>query len=320
MSPAQQIGVMSIAAVLECFASTSVWAQLTQAPRTPAMEQKQQQRPSSSIVPVALPTVVEAQSLTISPVNPKPGDQVTAKFTIKNSGIGTVANVPWFINVYGPQSPVEARGEHASLRPGGSFNVTATWTATVGLTSVEAYVGRALNSSAAVQSKQMDVSVAGAAASQNAAAAGAPRLVRQVLNYQKAKAAGARFSHGVDGVGGCAEIGQYDRGGTSASVQFIATGCINFGGRATPEAFTDFQLKNGWKIAGGAGAITVTVGDRSERLAAADWQWAQRPNEGGVDTAMKMRIWSEAPGGIAVWVTVMIEGPEGTDPYVASAR
>ena len=52
----------------------------------------------------------------------------------------------------------------------------------------------------------------------------------------------------------------------------------------------------------------------------ADWQWIQRPSEGSSATTMKMRVWADLGGNIAVTVKVVIAGPEGTDPYVASVR
>lgn len=314
-----QIRVIIIAAALSCFWSTAVWTQAVQAPRTPAMEQKQLQSAPAWIM-MAAPIVVEAQTLTVSPDSPRAGDQVTARFTIKNAGSGVVATVPWIINI-APRSrtPFMAQGEKANVRPGTSFDVTFTWEATAGVTIANAHVGRILNSTAPPEAQQREqrIFVAEGAVTQNTVGAGAPKIVRQVLNYQKARAAGARFSHSVEGVGGCAEIGQYDRGGTTASVMFSATGCIYMGDLATPEAFTDFQLKNGWKIAGGAGTITVSPVGQSGN---SDWQWTQRPNEGGINTAMKMHIWSVALGGIVMAVTVMIEGPEGSDPYAASVR
>ena len=80
------------------------------------------------------PVKVETTALTITPANPKSGDQVTVKLTIKNTGTGTVAKVNWGITDYtGNQTLKE--GEKANLPAGSSFEVTAPWTARAGVQS-----------------------------------------------------------------------------------------------------------------------------------------------------------------------------------------
>jgi hypothetical protein len=146
-----------------------------------------------------------------------------------------------------------------------------------------------------------------------------PQLATQVLDYEKAKRAGAQFSHGVEGSqGACIDVGQFDaRFSTFMQGRSIPAGvlfsidCLVIlaptGARATPEAFMGFRLKNGWTVKEfGFGEILREAGD---------WQWRKTPSKGTDDPSMRMHIWANVGGRIGVPVKVIIEGPAGTDPY-----
>lgn len=142
----------------------------------------------------------------------------------------------------------------------------------------------------------------------------APQLETQALDYQKAKNAGAQFSNGVEGAqGGCLDVGQFNSvswvNDHTAGVVFMAD-CtlIPNGVRATPEAFTGFRLKNGWKVKDYSIGENVHGGN-------SDWQWRQAPAKGTDDPSMKMHIWASANGKVKVQAKVTIEGPAGTNPY-----
>jgi hypothetical protein len=86
------------------------------------------------------PIKVEAVALSVSPEFPKDGDTVTVTFTIKNTGAGTVAKVPWAIhNATGNQQL--ASGSLQNLTPGQSVQLPpATWTAKPGNQMLQGYV------------------------------------------------------------------------------------------------------------------------------------------------------------------------------------
>jgi hypothetical protein len=142
----------------------------------------------------------------------------------------------------------------------------------------------------------------------------APQLETQALDYQKAKNAGAQFSNGIEGQqGGCVKVGQLNSvswvNDHTAGVVFIADcSLVANGVRATPEAFTGFRLKNGWKVRDYSIGENIHGGN-------ADWQWRQVPAKGTDDPSMRMHVWASANGRAMVHVKVTIEGPAGTNPY-----
>ncbi|HQQ77902.1 MAG TPA: hypothetical protein PLB01_11140 [Thermoanaerobaculia bacterium] len=150
---------------------------------------------------------------------------------------------------------------------------------------------------------------------QQAAAPGSqPQLETQALDYQRAKNAGAQFSNGIEGSqGGCVTVGQLNSVNWvvdhSPGVVFIADcSLVPNGVRATPEAFTGFRLKNGWRVKDYSIGENIHGGN-------ADWQWRQVPAKGTDDPSMKMHVWASANGRAKVHVKVTIEGPAGTNPY-----
>ncbi len=128
----------------------------------------------------------------------------------------------------------------------------------------------------------------------------------------------------LEGVTACGRIGQFHPDekwylgqapevSTSGAVNFVAI-CLSSGGKANPEAFRDFTLKNGWKVK----QVTVTEGAVIGMTSG--WRWIVKPSEGSDNPGMQMHVWADLGGRRIVPVWVHIEGPEGTSPYVASAR
>lgn len=145
----------------------------------------------------------------------------------------------------------------------------------------------------------------------------APPLATQVLDYQKAKLAGATFVSGSDnplpGVSGQCDWNNCD----VTSAQQAQPGVFFFaymsstlmGSKATPEAYGNFSLKNGWQIKEiSLVEILKTSGD---------WQWVSGPPSiGSTNPYVKIHIWAEpAVGFVRLGLRIVIEGPDGTDPY-----
>ena len=246
------------------------------------------------------PFKVKVKGFEASATGAKAGDTVTLNLTIEYSGGSGTKSVPWRI---WRDSDVEiARGQkQVTAGATGTFTVTATWKATAG--SHVFYGGIPIPEIPDnVSSRTTMVFTA-----PKVAAPPAPKLVTQLLSYSASKAAGAQFNHGVDGATTCLYLGQFD--GESTTVKFWAECAASpTGGRASPEAFMNFRLKNGWKI--------KSV-DTDPHMVNGDWQWLSKPEEGSRsdNPYMKMRIWANAVGYALVYVKVTIEGPEGTDPY-----
>lgn len=149
-----------------------------------------------------------------------------------------------------------------------------------------------------------------------------PSPVTQDLDYQRAAEAGAEFLHNIEsqystcfrlGVGNwedtswAPESWQFE-GGRRKGVLFMADCPATVQvGRASPEAYKNFRLKNGWK---------VKSVERSE-----PWSlgWNEFSLEGpaiGTDSPyMRAHVAAAATSTIRVGVRVIIEGPAGTDPY-----
>lgn len=79
---------------------------------------------------------------------------------------------------------------------------------------------------------------------------------------------------------------------------------------AEPEAYKDFELKNGWYV---ADAYIVTC---PEEEVGGSWDWVVRSNlrMGATRPYMRPRL-TVRNGQITVFAKIAIKGPRGTDPY-----
>jgi hypothetical protein len=143
-----------------------------------------------------------------------------------------------------------------------------------------------------------------------------PQLATQVLDYEKAKQAGAQSSYSPEGFAACPIYGSfYDPNHAAVgpppmpfTVRFyLDCGGVPAGMRATPETFGGFRLKHGWKV--------KSLELLQEQKRNGDWQWRERPAIGSDNPAMRMHLWANADGMVHVIARVTIEGPAGTDPY-----
>lgn len=146
-------------------------------------------------------------------------------------------------------------------------------------------------------------------------AGSAPPKETQLLDYELAKNAGAQFTHGIEGwQGTCISVGQFNSVGwtndhSKGVIFMVDCRLMANGARATPEAFSGFRLKNGWKVKDYAIGAVEKGGD------GADWQWRQTPSKGTDDPSMRMHVFASPLGNVKVQVKVEIEGPRGTNPY-----
>jgi hypothetical protein len=147
-----------------------------------------------------------------------------------------------------------------------------------------------------------------------------PPKETQLLDYDKAKRNGAQFAASAEGPTLCS-LGQADvnhpgndtRGVSKppAGVYFYLD-CDNNpgGGRTTPEAFTGFRLKNGWRVKSFDIGLATPANPSYQ-----DYQWRKPPTVGSDDPSLRMHLWANAGGWIRVTVKIEIEGPAGTNPY-----
>ncbi|MCM3876142.1 MAG: hypothetical protein NEA02_06950, partial [Thermoanaerobaculia bacterium] len=159
--------------------------------------------------------------------------------------------------------------------------------------------------------KRLRLTIPQVSGQQAAPPGSSPPLETRLLEYGRAKNAGAQFSDGVDGFKGLCDVGQGDPsrlGDHSPGVWFRANcDTLANGARATPEAFIGFRLKNGWRVKN----FEISSGKAGN----ADWQWRQTPTKGSDDPYMRMHVFTSPFGRVWAQVKVTIEGPAGTDPY-----
>ncbi len=100
---------------------------------------KQQVQTSVAGRDQAPPIKVEAVALSASPSLPRSGQATTVKLTIRNTGTGVVARIPWAIHHYTGNKTLK-QGEKTNLAPGESFEATANWIPSAGTQVLQGYV------------------------------------------------------------------------------------------------------------------------------------------------------------------------------------
>jgi hypothetical protein len=144
-----------------------------------------------------------------------------------------------------------------------------------------------------------------------------PPKETQLLDFDTAKRSGAQFAIALSGVPTCTadlkdakdpDVVRW--GGFASAGVFFRLSCTGSftGARSDPEGFTNFRLKNGWKV-----KSFDAVG--AHKFGNADWQWTKTPAVGSDDPSAKLHFWAERDGTVTVSVKVEIEGPAGTNPY-----
>ncbi len=151
---------------------------------------------------------------------------------------------------------------------------------------------------------------------QSAPPGSTPPKETQLLDYDKAKRSGAQFPSGIEGNTPCRPVGVFDQkqypdyslNRPPLGILFVVD-CklVPFGGRATPEAFAGYRLKNGWKVK----SFDVVATNPN----AGNWEWRKTPAKGSDDPSMSMHVWADGGGWVLALVKVEIEGPAGTNPY-----
>jgi len=276
-------------------------------------------KPPTKQLPPALDRIEMTEFLCDPATIPPNATQVTLKVTVKNLTSGpqaeTLNGLKLRILRTTPQPDVvELETNVVNLAAGATQSVsqkvnvapgTRAYFARVDVDDVlhEPFVQRANNE------KRLTITIASASRDQAAAPGSSPQLVTQVLDYEKAHQAGAVFTDGVEGQkGGCGFSGQFANTGPDYSVLFWARCLFSLNGvRLTPEAFTGWHLKNGWKVKRfDFGKIEKSAGD---------WQWRQTPAIGTDDPSAKLHIWVDAGGEVSLPLVITIEGPAGTNPY-----
>lgn len=270
--------------------------QTVQAQRPAGMEAKVG---TAATAPIAL----EVVSITANPATPLPGVDVTFTMTIRNAGTGTVLQVPWLIGLQGGNQPL-GQGSVVNLAPGSTRTVTATWRSVAGSHAVLGAIDprSTFTNTAPAASRAKDLTVNVPQVSGQAAGGTAPALETRVLQMDPARQAGATFADG----GPIACVTELKAGSTTSTTMLIR--CPTVGGRVRMTAFDGFTLKGGWVVK------SVRVTGLSD--ANGGWSWVERPQEGSNRPKAVLGIWSNPVHYFRGALTIEIQGPAGTDPYV----
>ena len=295
-------GVTLVIAVLVSALGTFAAETVQKAP--PGTGQKAPPIAAAAATKIAPAVKIEALNLTVTPAQPKAGDAVTVKFTVKNTGAGTVAKVPWSIHLYTGNRTL-GQGEQLNVAAGATFEVTAPWTPTAGAQRLQGYVdpsGKTLKNTApvAAQVKELTLNVSPV------------EKETKILDVNEAVLAGARLDHGIESGGSCDYLGAFDSkpmtfgAWSQSTVMFAAYNCV-VGAKATPQAFLNFRLKNGWVVKDYR-AMYKEQGNGGFSL-------LTPPVIGSNNPYMKAHVWANPLGKVLLVLHVTIEGPKGTNPY-----
>lgn len=265
--------------------------------------------------------IFEVTDLRIGSPDAQGNRTVTA--TVHNSRNGVLDDLPWQFwtrnpstGPYAPPQSIVRRGV-LNVPPNGDAQVTLTLAARTLREGM--MIGFDLDSANALREPEW-------LRTDNHASLRVRSLAVQDLDPARARAAGAVFSHNVDGQAFCNRLGVgdwQDRSWDSWEGTPRATGVLfmadctatpafpvvlpNSGGKADPEAYKDFTLKNGWVI---RSAELVNV----DRLNA-DFRWISPPKIGTSDPYIKAHLAADPGEMIKRGVRIVIEGPAGTNPY-----
>ena len=242
---------------------------------------------------------IEATALSIDPAQPAPGQSATLRLTIKSRcPTGTKPlDIQWEITGAGDHKL--ASGD-ARLNPGASSTFTATWAAEAGAHTFrgDAY---AQETTAGTQNnwRAVDVTVQ-------------PKLVTKLLDRKSAKEAGADFT--VNGEATCfnnsTETGEESKDESKReqiTFAVICTASMGLGGKADFEAYSNFTLKNGWKV--------KSYEIKEYKTGRSGWRWVTTPTNGSTSPYSKLHLWADPLSHAGIKLTITIEGPEGTNPY-----
>ncbi|MBK6457554.1 MAG: hypothetical protein IPF87_15985 [Gemmatimonadetes bacterium] len=265
---------------------------------------------------------VEVQSFTMTPAQPRAGDNVTFQLTLRNSGTTAPSAVPWLIALQGGAQMV-GQGTTGAFAAGATQTVTATWRAVAGShaalgTVAPPGISTALNAALpSAKAKDLLFNVASVSASSVGSSSNGP-VTQQLLDWNKARVAGARFADGkaqaacralltgadTDPYRGTNMVLHGVRGLVVAHLQCMTP----LGGRMNPEFF-DFTLRNGWRVK------SFDISQPQSNPQQNGWQVLVRPTLGSDRPYTKLAMWANGVSALTLTVEIWIEGPAGTDPY-----
>ena len=293
-------------------------AQLTRPGPVPPQQpptQKPQEAPSTNLIQVV--------SLAALPDKPQMGQPVTVKMTVKNLSKNMLTGMTWSIasgdrigGTYGqggiPQIPAGAVSEvGATFIPARAGGQTIQGSVLLSSINAEPLADRFDNQKCTV------IQVIQVSAQQQAPPGSQPRVVRQALDHEKAKFAGASFPTTVEHITAGQAYNEpnpfEDGSGRMMSdwrKHLLSCYTSVMGNRSDQEAYLGFRLKRGWRVVD----YEIEQGPSPQQFSVGGWRWTP-PALGSDDPHYSVHLWAEMSQIVWIKVRLWIEGPEGTDPY-----
>ena len=250
----------------------------------------------------------EATAFSLTPSQPTAGQSVTVKLTLKNKcpDGSNPLNLVWDIS----KNSQSLGGGTKQLAAGATAELSATWTAVAG---THYFYGGITNpefeSASARQNNTRDLTVTVATPTQTKA-----------LDYDDAANAGAQFADNrhSNPLGTCSKLGQFNAENTQmllngrTGVVFTAdcSGGVA-GGRADPEVFKNFTLKNGWTVK----SVEPNIENNIKNTGKGGFNTVVTPSVGSNNPYTKYHVWADNGYYVYVRMVITIQGPAGTNPY-----
>ncbi|MBL8960766.1 MAG: hypothetical protein JNJ98_13005 [Gemmatimonadetes bacterium] len=261
---------------------------------------------------------VQLTSLAVSSTTPALGSTMTVQATLRNVDPNYTLNIPWTITVAGPAGTQQVgSGTASAVAPGAAVTVTASWRAVAGdhVATASADPANSLGEMAPHPAN-------------NARTTGTvtPEEVR-LLTFGEAAAAGAQFASNVQGPTTCRAVGVFDAsdprflGSQGRGRPLFIADCttppqsppVVTGAKATPVAFANLTLRNGWTI---RGVRVLSRGQDGTRLVGnAGGNPVTLPSAGGSSAKTEFSLFADRAAVFEALLEVTIGGPAHRNPW-----
>jgi hypothetical protein len=255
---------------------------------------------------------VQVTAITLNTKTPEIPTPLRVRATIKNLDPNYSLSIPWGIEVDGPSGHgLIASGTAENVPPGVSFNVTANWMSRPGEHTFLAFADPGNTTAEMVGSR----------GNNSLRSDKVTPISVQFLSYSQAASAGAQFSDNRQGAyTSCKFLGQFNAsdnrfwgsGQGRERPLFIAECAGVTGGKADPEVFKNFTLKNGWTI---RSVRILSDGQDHTRTANGGGNPVVAPTIGSNNPYTKFHVWADRGGVFEALLEIVIVGPAHLSAY-----
>lgn len=260
---------------------------------------------------------VQLTGLAVSSSAPMVGSSVTVQATLRNVDPNYALTIPWVIAVAGPSGTQQlASGTATAVAPGASVTVSGSWRAVAG-----EYVATAT----ADPANSLGEMAPNASNNARASSTLTPEEVR-LLTFAEAAAAGAQFSSNIQGSTMCRTVGVFDAsdarflGAQGRGRPLFIADCttppqtppVVTGAKASPVAFANLTLRNGWTVR--SVRLLSRGQDGTRVVGTAGGSAVTLPFAGGTSPKTEFSVFADRGGLFEALLEVVIGGPAHRSP------